>query len=74
MFRLPSFNLSVASFVVSALMHGGPDVMLRDVFGTDRRDPPRAGASRPTLTQRHPGAGAAGMHRAWQRRRASGRV
>lgn len=31
-------------------------------------------STRATRVQRHTGAGAAGMHRAWKRRRASGRA
>lgn len=46
------------------------DDMLRSAPQRNRQSKP----ARPARTQRHTGAGGAGMHRAAKRRRASGRV
>jgi hypothetical protein len=73
MYRLPSFNLSVSASIVSMLL---PvlNLGLVDMFGTDPVPMPRRGSGGSPRTQRHTGAGGAGMHRAWKKRRASGRA
>lgn len=71
-FMLPTFRLSSSAAVIAALMVQAfetflPTLVVDPVYtGGDR-------SSRPSRIQRHTGAGGAGMHRAWKRRRASGR-
>lgn len=72
---LASALASMSYGTIAGQMHQPSTLMPYDFFKVDRllAGGPSAAGYRGSSAQRHTGAGARGMHRAWQRRRASGR-